>query len=488
MAAKEFLTAPEAIKLFIDAGLSESTFYRKVREGEIKKELPAGRQRGALYLRSTIEDIVQREGATSTETKNRETHIGATDWVQLSDLPYLLALDYEMYGPENVVDISITRGWWEKNSHMCRILFDAQDRKHIWGAVTILPMKEETIFRLLGQEMEERSITPDDIQTYEAGNAYCGYIASAIVRPEHRAHFRELIQSIFDYWCEQYPEVKLQRLYAFAVSDEGWDLVKHLFFSPRYDLGDTSFELNPYQRNPSRLITSFQKCLKHKDESLTRKSKNAGKTATFNIATADDAQGIYDVIASLWGTLYTTPVKTRLSWYQSNPDIDFVVKQDGEILGYVTIMPLKHDVIEKLMEGKIRGWDIKASDVLPYVPEKPVECYVGAAIKAGVQHQEKYGMRLLSGTMKELREFAKQGIIIKKLYAVSDTPDGEKLSRDLGFEESPPALNSTFKQYTLDLETSNTTYAREYRKVLQQYRSSRKRPASGDKKPVASRE
>jgi hypothetical protein len=487
MAVKEFITAPEAIKLFIDAGLSESTFYRKVREGDIQKELPAGRQRGALYLRSTIENIVQREGATSAETKKRETHIGATDWVQSSDLPYLLALDYEMYGPENVVDISITRGWWEKNPYMCRILFDTKDRKHIWGAITILPMKEETIFRLLRQEMEERSITPDDILTYEAGNTYYGYIASAIIRPEYRAHFRELIQSIFDYWCEQYPEVKLQKLYAFALSDEGWDLVKHLFFSPRYDLSDTAFELNPNQRNPSRLITSFQRCLKHKEDSLTRKSKNRGKTATFNIATTEDAQGIYDVIASLWGTLYTTPVKTRLSWYQSNPDIDFVVKQDGEILGYVTIMPLKHDIIEKLMEGKIRGWDIKADDVLSYKPGKPVECYVGAAIKAGVQHQEKYGMRLLSGTMKELREFAKKGIAIKKLYAVSDTPDGEKLSSDLGFEESPPAPNSTFKQYTLDMETSNSSYAREYRKVLEQYVRNKKNIRSGDRKPVESR-
>ncbi len=119
---------------------------------------------------------------------------------------------------------------------------------------------------------------------------------------------------------------------------------------------------------------------------------------------------------------------------------------------------------------------------------KPVEYYVGAAIKAGVQHQEKYGMRLLSGTMKELREFAKKGILIKKMYAVSDTPDGEKLSRDLGFIESPPAPNSTFKQYTLDLETSNSTYAREYRKVLGQYARNKRTPRSGDRKPVGSRD
>src|SRR5438874_8469742 len=40
----------------------------------------------------------------------------------------------------------------------------------------------------------------------------------------------------------------------------------------------------------------------------------ASDPATFSVATPDDIQGIYDVIASLWGTLFTTPVQTRLGW------------------------------------------------------------------------------------------------------------------------------------------------------------------------------
>lgn len=192
----------------------------------------------------------------------------------------------------------------------------------------------------------------------------------------------------------------------------------------------------------------------------------AADTATFRVATPEDAQGIYEVIASLWGTLFTTPVETRLNWYQQNPEIDYVVKQDDIVAGYVTIMPLKHETIELLMEGKIRGWDIKAEDILPFTAGTPLECYTGAAIRAGVHRPEKYGMRLIMGIMDTMRDLAKNGILIKKLYAVSDTPDGVKLSRDLGFEESPPAPGATFKQFVLDLETSDSPYAKEYRKTL----------------------
>ena len=196
--------------------------------------------------------------------------------------------------------------------------------------------------------------------------------------------------------------------------------------------------------------------------------------STFSVASVEDIQGIYDVIASLWGALYTTPVETRLSWYKSNPEIDYVVKKEGVITGYTSIMPLKHDVLEKLMSGQLRGWEIKAEDVLPFTPDVPLECYTGIAIRAGIYKQEKYGMRLLLGLIDTLKDMGKKGILIKKLYAVSDTPDGIKLSRDLGFEEYPPAPGSTFKQYILDTETAQTPFVKEYRQALEEYKKLKK--------------
>lgn len=192
----------------------------------------------------------------------------------------------------------------------------------------------------------------------------------------------------------------------------------------------------------------------------------ASEPATFDVATTEDAQGIYEVIAALWGTLFTTPVEARLSWYKVNPAIDYVVKREGIVIGYITIMPMKHQIIEKLMRGEIRGWDIKPDDILPFMPGVPLECYVGVAVRPGVYKPERYGMRLLIGILDQLNEYARKGIFIKKMYAVSDTPDGVKLSRNLGFKEEPPALGSTFRQYILDTEESDSPFVKEYMKNL----------------------
>lgn len=200
----------------------------------------------------------------------------------------------------------------------------------------------------------------------------------------------------------------------------------------------------------------------------------AEDSSTFSAASEEDIQGIYDVNVSLWGALNATSIEVRRSWYKSNPKIDYVVKKEGIVAGYISIMPLKPEVISQLMAGKIRGWDIKAEDVLPFTPGTPLECYTGVAVRSGVYKSEMYGVRLLLGIIDVLEEMGREGIIIKRLYAVSDTPDGVSLSRRLGFDEKLPAEGSTFKQYVLDIETSNSHFAEEYKQVLKSYQAKNK--------------
>jgi len=83
----------------------------------------------------------------------------------------------------------------------------------------------------------------------------------------------------------------------------------------------------------------------------------------------------------------------------------------------------------KSKRTKIRGWDIQATDILSFTPGVELECYVAAAVRAGMHDSRKYGMRLISGAIRVLKDFARRGIMIKKLYGVSDTPDGKRLSR-----------------------------------------------------------
>jgi hypothetical protein len=191
--------------------------------------------------------------------------------------------------------------------------------------------------------------------------------------------------------------------------------------------------------------------------------------AQFVKATAQDAQGIYDVGISLWGAMGTPSVETRLGWYRSNPDIDYVVKQEGVVAGYISLMPLKHETLEQLMSGEKRGWEVTPDEVVPFLPGMPVECFVMAlGVRAGLRKAEKYGVRLLIGSIHALGEFAKQGVVIEKLYATSNSPDGIKACRDLGFEEMDPIPETTRKRFVLDVATSDSLLLQEYHEVVKQ--------------------
>jgi hypothetical protein len=209
----------------------------------------------------------------------------------------------------------------------------------------------------------------------------------------------------------------------------------------------------------------------------------ATKNAIFERATPDDALGIYDVGVSLWGTAGTPTVETRLDWYKSNPDIDYVVKQEGVVTGYVSLMPLKHETIEQLLSGEKRGWEVTPDELLPFTPGVPLEGFIMAiGVRAGLQKPEKYGMRLLAGSVHVLGELAEKGVIFKKLYATSNSPDGIKVCRDLGFEEfDDPIPGSTRKRFVMDVATSHSMLLEEYHEVIRKQHSKQAKKASSQK-------
>ena len=194
----------------------------------------------------------------------------------------------------------------------------------------------------------------------------------------------------------------------------------------------------------------------------------ASDPITFGVATTSDIDGIYQVMVSFWGSLYVPSVETRLSWYQVNPEIDYVVKKNDIVTGYTTILPLKQETMKLLMDGEIGTKDIKPSDILPFVSGMPLECWVAIAVKPGVYSPEKYGTRLIAGTIRTLKGLAQREVTIKRLWAKSETPDGIKLCRDLGFEEIDVASNKLPRKFVLDVDTSNVPFLQEYKKAFQQ--------------------
>ena len=91
--------------------------------------------------------------------------------------------------------------------------------------------------------------------------------------------------------------------------------------------------------------------------------------------TEQDTLDQYTLATSIVGFV-AHDVPTRQAWLVSNPDIDFIVRDQGKLVGFINLLPVKHETIMRFMSGEIRGWDIPGEDVLPYTSGSSVECIV----------------------------------------------------------------------------------------------------------------
>src|ERR1700730_13514741 len=91
--------------------------------------------------------------------------------------------------------------------------------------------------------------------------------------------------------------------------------------------------------------------------------------------TQQDTLDQYNLAASMFGSA-VHDIPTRRTWLARNPDIDFIVRDQGKLVGFINMLPVKHEAIMKFMSGEIRGWEIPGEDVLPYTPGSSVECVV----------------------------------------------------------------------------------------------------------------
>ena len=260
---ENLLTFSEAREML--GNISSSTFKTYVDSKRIRKVVPPGKTQGR-YIREDIEELAKEiQPFTQSKRRAKDRDEGETDWIESSDMGNMYNLEYTRYGDETG-NPSIIRKWYERNPQVCRVLFNKEDRRDFWGAINMLPLEEETIFKLLKGEMRDIDLNPQkDILTFEKPGTYNFYVASVIMDPERRQHFPLLVRSLLDFWCEQAPDRKIGKIYGRVVSEDGEMMAKKLFFSPVWSISDTAYALDIDRPNPSRIVQSFQNCLMSKE-------------------------------------------------------------------------------------------------------------------------------------------------------------------------------------------------------------------------------
>jgi hypothetical protein len=187
--------------------------------------------------------------------------------------------------------------------------------------------------------------------------------------------------------------------------------------------------------------------------------------------TETDIQEEFELATFMFGA-HVHDIQTRKAWLARNSDTDFIIRDNGELTAFINVLPVKHDTIMEFMDGKIRGWDIPADDILPYEPDHEYECIImGMATTPNVEVKKRsqYGRRLISGFLRFLEELAERNITITQFYATSVTPTGIAIMQNAGFDE----ISHIGKRHAFKLETltSDAWVAKEYREILKASKS-----------------
>jgi hypothetical protein len=268
--SQQYVTSHEGEKLL---GTDTGRFFYYVQSGQITRE-PGSPKRNARY---GVSDIMRvKEKLSHAQRAGRTVHAphGFVDWIGVDDVLTSLQLDYRVYGPDVFLgDLSYYAERVMRNPHVALAVYGSPTRERILAYISLLPLPESTIFAVLRGERHETKIHTEEVETYERQGGYTLLAESVVVDPDHSEQLNTLLTHLTDYWCEQYPDRYITKIYAQAESKRGDILIQKLFFAPREDLAPDAYMLNLARPGASRFVRRFQECMETKRKALEAAQK-----------------------------------------------------------------------------------------------------------------------------------------------------------------------------------------------------------------------
>lgn len=254
----EYVTSPEGAELLGDEG----KFFYYVQSGQIAKK-PGSNKRDTRY---SVADILKIKQKLAQKQQAKKSTHGYVDWITgVDDVLTSLKLDYKVYGQETLLaDLSYYAERVKRNPHVALAVFDSLKRERILAYISLLPLPETTILEVLQGKRHETEIRTEEVETYEREGAYTLLAESVVTDPEHPEQLNTLLKHLMEYWCEQYPDRYITKIYAQAESKMGDILIQKLFFAPLEDLAPNAYVLNLTRPGASRIIKQFQQCIEEK--------------------------------------------------------------------------------------------------------------------------------------------------------------------------------------------------------------------------------
>jgi hypothetical protein len=186
-------------------------------------------------------------------------------------------------------------------------------------------------------------------------------------------------------------------------------------------------------------------------------------------ATPDNMSSIAPVIEKLFGVY--PDVDRWKSWMQANPEAGFLIQTEEEVVGCGFLLPLAEEQILTILGQEVTP-PTKGSDVQSYSAGQSYCIYARSigVLQPKTMPKEERRYRagvLLKRIVSAVIDLGNQGIIIKKIYARSDTVDGERTMKALGMTQI--RTTTSHQNFVIDVEQSGLPMVVKYREKLAHY-------------------
>jgi excisionase family DNA binding protein len=222
-----YYTAEEAIKKL---GIPRSTFYDLVKANEIPKVNVPSRKR-AFYPRQRIDELAEQRARILGEVAQAPERFVFV-LPQRDDLEQLVDIERMFFHESIIVPPEEQQKQLTYNPEAIHVLKDSNTNTVV-GGVSISPIKPEVLEKLIGLEIDEAQIKPEDYLPYTTDPPLDCYIIDFVVRPDLMATYygSKLMQATLDYFIELLNRgVVIRRFYTAAVTQSGERLAKGLHF------------------------------------------------------------------------------------------------------------------------------------------------------------------------------------------------------------------------------------------------------------------
>src|SRR5262249_32285407 len=176
----------------------------------------------------------------------------------------------------------------------------------------------------------------------------------------------------------------------------------------------------------------------------------------FSKSTPADQREEMEIASRYFGRDSVIPLADRIAIQQKNEFTYYSLKVDDHVVGYTSMHRLSPKLLDDILAGKEAIEELKAKDVLPFERAVPFDVLhsiiaVDPSLPSHLRHF--YAGVLIRHRADMLLRLLTTNYLIRNIYAVTTTKDGDRLVQKLGFqrmEGKSLVKGRTAYQYSID--------------------------------------